>query len=86
MVGYTTIDPASHPPDDSHFTYRDSFIMNTVTKIIGGSLLAVLLVAALPVGIGYWSFGRMVAREVRNLFAKPLSAGSVIVPEAGYVF
>ena len=56
--------------------------MNKIVKIIGGSLLAILLVAALAASIGYWSFGRMVAREVRNLFARPLASDRVTVTAA----
>lgn len=56
--------------------------MIKIVKIIAGSMLAILLVAALAVSIGYWSFGRMVVREVRNLFARPLAADRAVVTPA----
>lgn len=56
--------------------------MSKPIKIIGSSLLVLLVVAVLAVGIGYWSFGRMVAREVRNLFAKSPATDRVIVTVA----
>jgi hypothetical protein len=56
--------------------------MSTLFKFVGGGILVVLLVAMLVVGAGYWSFGRMVAREIKELFADVRPGEDAIVTEA----
>ena len=56
--------------------------MSTIFKVVGGGILVVLVVAVLVVGAGYWSFGRMVAREIKELFAEAGSGKDVVVTEA----
>jgi hypothetical protein len=55
-------------------------------KVIGSLLLALTVLILFAVGIGYWSFNRMVAEEVKTLFARstPPDAAdrAVIVTEA----
>lgn len=53
--------------------------MSKVIKFTGSLLAALLFLALLVVGIGYWTFNRMVARETKDFFARMAPADEVIV-------
>jgi hypothetical protein len=56
--------------------------MKSIFKWVGRSLAVLLLLVVLVLGMGYWTFDRMIAGEVRELYASSSFTDETLVTEA----